>query len=277
MIRLRTAAAVVLVLSWLGATGVRAVTQSEASAHAVIEKTVKEVLAVLDDKSVSTEKRLHSIEEIVYGRFDLQTMSRLVLARNWKRFSKEQQLEYVSEFKKYLSNNYGSRIERYDQERVEILDARDEPRGDVIVRTKIVGGQYEGALVDYRLRNTAGAWRVIDVVIEGISMVSNFRDQFKAVVSRSGPEGLLKELKEKNAAEVKKKKAAEVEEEKADVSDSSGASDRGDVRNPGWIVQSPLAKAEDVVALSGFAIRPLPVHLCFLEAGLLQEIAKLGN
>ena len=215
MIRRRTAAAVVLALSWLGATGVRAVTQSEASAHAVIEKTVKEVLAVLEDKSVSTEKRLHSIEEIVYGRFDLQTMSRLVLARNWKRFSKEQQLEYVSEFKKYLSNNYGSRIERYDQERVEILDARDEPRGDVIVRTKIVGGQFEGALVDYRLRNTAGQWRVIDVVIEGISMVSNFRDQFKAVVSRSGPEGLLKELKEKNAAELKKKKAAEVKGEKA--------------------------------------------------------------
>ena len=127
-------------------------------------------------------------------------MSRLVLARNWKRFSKEQQVEYVSEFKTYLSNNYGNRIERYDQEEVEILSARDEPRGDVIVQTKIAGGQFTGALVDYRLRKTAGEWRVIDVVIEGISMVSNFRDQFKAVVSSGGPELLLKKLKEKNAA-----------------------------------------------------------------------------
>jgi phospholipid transport system substrate-binding protein len=200
MRRLCTAAIVVLAISSLGAAGIRPATPSEASAHAVIEKTVDEVLLVLADKSVSTEKRLQSIEEIVYGRFDLQAMSRLVLARNWTRFSKEQQTEYVREFKTYLSNNYGSRIERYDQENVEILDARDEPRGDVVVQTRITGGQFEGALVDYRLRNTAGEWRVIDVVIEGISMVSNFRDQFKAVVSSGGPELLLEKLREKNAA-----------------------------------------------------------------------------
>jgi phospholipid transport system substrate-binding protein len=200
MIRMRTAAVVVLAIGSLGAAGIQPATQSEAGAHAVIEKTVEEVLNVLADKSVSTEERLHAIEEIVYGRFDLQAMSRLVLARNWQRFSKEQRVEYVNEFKTYLSNNYGSRIERYDQEHVEILDARDEPRGDVIVHTKIAGGQFDGALVDYRLRNTAGEWRVIDVVIEGISMVSNFRDQFKAVVSSGGPELLLEKLKEKNAA-----------------------------------------------------------------------------
>ena len=201
MIRIGAAAVVILVSSSLAATDSRSATQSEARAHAVIEKTVEEVLDVLADKSASSEERLHSIEAIVYGRFDLHAMSRLVLARNWKRFSKQQQTEYVSQFKTYLSNNYGSRIERYDQEKVEILGARDEPRGDVIVRTRIVGGQFSGALVDYRLRNTAGEWRVIDVVIEGISMVSNFRDQFKAVVSSGGPELLLKKLKEKNTTD----------------------------------------------------------------------------
>jgi phospholipid transport system substrate-binding protein len=201
MIRVRVTAVAVLVVGCLGATGIRAATPSEAGAHSMVEKTVGEVLDVLADKSVSTEKRLQFIEKIVHARFDLQAMSRLVLARNWKRFSKEQQVEYVSEFKTYLANNYGNRIERYNQEKVEILSARDEPRGDVIVQTKISGGQFSGALVDYRLRKTAGEWRVIDVVIEGISMVSNFRDQFKAVVSSGGPELLLKKLKEKNAVD----------------------------------------------------------------------------
>ena len=207
-IRKRTAAAVVLILGWLGASGIQAATPSEAGARAVIEKTVKEVLDVLADESMSTEERLHSIEAIVYARFDLHAMSRLVLARNWKRFSKEQQSEYISEFKKYLSNDYGSRIERYDQEQVEVLEARDQPRSDVIVRTRIMSGQFEGALVDYRLRNTAGEWRAIDVVIEGISLVSNFRDQFKAVVSRGGPELLLKKLREKNSATLEEKNTA---------------------------------------------------------------------
>ncbi len=63
-----------------------------------------------------------------------------------------------------------------------------------------MGGEFEGALVDYRLRNRAGGWRVIDVVIEGISMVSNYRDQFKSIVSSGGPELLLEKLRQKNAA-----------------------------------------------------------------------------
>lgn len=189
-------------LSVLGPHAALAVTESEASARAVVEQTVDEVLAILSNDSVPTSERLRSIEEVVYGRFDLQAMSRMVLARNWKTFSKEQQTEYVAEFKKYLSNNYGSRIERYDQQKVDFLGARDEPRGDVVVRTKIIGGEFEGSQVDYRLRKQSEKWLVIDVVIEGISMVSNFRDQFKQVVSDGGPELLLRKLREKNAAKV---------------------------------------------------------------------------
>ena len=190
----------VAVVSGLAAPGVRAATESEAGARTVISETVEEVLAVLRDKTVPTEDRIRSIEQIVYGRFDLYVMSRLVLARSWKRFSEEQKAEYVEEFKKYLTNSYGSRIERYDQQRVEIVGERGEPRGDVVIQTKIVGGEFEGALVDYRLRNQNGEWRVIDIVIEGISMVSNYRDQFKSIVSSGGPELLLEKLKEKNAA-----------------------------------------------------------------------------
>jgi len=195
-----TTAVLVAALSCLAAPGVRAASESEAGARAVIAETVEEVLAVLRDKSVSTQSRIRSIEEIVYGRFDLYVMSRLVLARNWKRFSEEQKAEYVEEFKRYLTNSYGSRIERYDQQTVEILGEREEPRGDVVVKTKVVGGEFDGASVDYRLRNQTGDWRVIDVVIEGISMVSNYRDQFKSIVSRGGPELLLEKLREKNAA-----------------------------------------------------------------------------
>ncbi|MFB3118585.1 MAG: ABC transporter substrate-binding protein, partial [Myxococcota bacterium] len=82
-------------MSCLAAAGARAATESGAGARAVIAETVEEVLAVLRDKSAPTEDRIRSIEKIVYGRFDLYVMSRLVLARNWKRFSEEQKAEYV--------------------------------------------------------------------------------------------------------------------------------------------------------------------------------------
>jgi len=195
-----TATAILVVASGLAAPGVRAATESEAGARAVVAETVEEVLVVLRDKSASTEDRIRSLEQIVYGRFDLYVMSRLVLARNWKRFSNQQREQYVAEFKQYLTNSYGNRIERYDQQEVEITGQREEPRGDVVVQTKIIGGEFEGAMVDYRLRKLDSGWRVIDVVIEGISMVSNYRDQFKTIVSSGGPELLLEKLRAKNAA-----------------------------------------------------------------------------
>ena len=202
MLRLARPAMAILVavVSVLAAPGVRAATESEAAARAVITETIDEVLAVLRDKSKPTEDRIRSLEQIVYGRFDLYVMSRLVLARNWKRFSEEQKKQYVEEFKQYLTNSYGNRIERYDQQEVKIVGEREEPRGDVVVQTKILGGEFEGASVDYRLRKKDSDWRVIDVVIEGISMVSNYRDQFKSIVSSGGPELLLEKLREKNAA-----------------------------------------------------------------------------
>ena len=68
------------------------------------------------------------------------------------------------------------------------------------MRTKIVGGENNGAIVDYRMRQGEGGWRIIDVMIEGISLVANFRDQFREVLARGGPEALLQKLKEKNDA-----------------------------------------------------------------------------
>jgi phospholipid transport system substrate-binding protein len=176
-----------------------AVPAAAAGPRETMRETIDQVLVVLNDPSLDDAQRRASIEEIAYARFDMYTMSRLVLARAWKRFSTQQQEEYITEFKLYLANNYGGRINRYDQEEVEILGVREEPRGDVTVRTRIVGGEFENTLVDYRMRQKDGQWLVIDVIIEGISMVSNFRDQFKEVLSRGGPDHLVEKLREKNA------------------------------------------------------------------------------
>jgi phospholipid transport system substrate-binding protein len=191
--RLAIACAVALAAAWFAAPA------NAAEPRETMRETIDQVLAVLKNSSLDDEQRRAAIEKIAYARFDMETMSRLVLARAWKSFSPKQREEYIKEFKLYLANNYGGRINRYDQEEVEILGVREEPRGDVTVRTRIVGGEFENTLVDYRMRKKDGEWLVIDVIIEGISMVSNFRDQFKEVLSRGGPEHLLEKLREKNA------------------------------------------------------------------------------
>lgn len=184
------------VAAWPAASPVAA---EKETPRAIVELTVEQVLEVLRQDLPKDERRAR-LEKIVYARFDFRTMSRLVLARNWKKFSAEQQQEFMREYKTYLANSYGARLDRYSGEEVEVVGEREEPRGDVTVLTKVVGGEYDGALVDYRLRSKDGPWLVIDVIVEGVSLVSNYRDQFKEVLSNGGPDHLLEKLREKNAA-----------------------------------------------------------------------------
>jgi phospholipid transport system substrate-binding protein len=168
-------------------------------ALALIHTTIDDVLGILHDHSLSSTERRSRIEKIAYQRFDFDVMSRLVIARYWGRFTPEQQKDFVEEFKSFLARTYGDRIDHYHDEKVEVVGEKPEARGDVTVETRIVGGEHDNAEVDYRLRQVDGKWRVIDVKIEGISLVLNYRDQFKSVLGRSGPSGLLEALRKKNS------------------------------------------------------------------------------
>jgi phospholipid transport system substrate-binding protein len=165
----------------------------------VVASTVDEVLAVLKNASLTPEARRDAIVAIAYERFDFPTMSKLVLAKYWRRFDSAQREAFQQEFKDFLAHRYGDRIDRYEQEKVEIVGERSAKGGDAIIQTRIHRPRGEAILVDYRLRSSGGEWRVIDVKIEGISLVSNYRDQFHEVLSQGGPEKLLAQLRERNA------------------------------------------------------------------------------
>jgi phospholipid transport system substrate-binding protein len=166
----------------------------------IIERTAEQVLAILNDPERTVEQRRTEIGEIASARFDFRTMTRLVLGRNWKKLTPEQQGEFVQHFAGFLAADYGSRVERYEQQSVSVLGERLEPRGDVTVKTKVTGGEFDGAIIDYRMRYHNEDWRIIDVVIEGISLVANFRDQFREVLAREGPESLLEKLRARSEA-----------------------------------------------------------------------------
>ena len=189
-------AAVMAVAMVLAAHSARAAAESP---RAVIQETTDAVLAVLADKGLSADQKRHKIEDIVYLHFDFETLSRLVLARNWKQLSAEQQKAFVEEFKRHLSVTYGKNVETYNNERVAITGDRAEARDDWTVKTKIVRPNADDILVDYRLRKDGGEWRVIDVVIEGVSLVANFRSQFQEIINTQGADKLIELLRDKNA------------------------------------------------------------------------------
>ncbi len=171
--------------------------QATAAARSTLSDTVDEVLDVLRDPD-GTDAKLVRLEAITDRRFDFPRMTKLVLGRNRKKLSEEQQVEFQHEFKRHLTITYGNRIEGFAEEQIEIGEARLERNGDVTVKTKIVGGAADGLLVDYRMRESEGSWGIIDVVIEGVSLVQNFRAQIQDIVSSKGADQLIVELRAKN-------------------------------------------------------------------------------
>jgi len=165
----------------------------------MIRSTSVKVIEVLADKGKTTEQKKTILDGYLDTCCDFVTISKLVMAKNWRSLEADQQGEFTSLFRKYLVATYGDAIENYSGETVEVLSGRKEIRDDYTVMTKIArGGGQADLLVDYRLRKGAdGEWRIIDVIAEGISMVSNLRSQFQEVISREGTDGLLAQLREK--------------------------------------------------------------------------------
>ncbi len=172
--------------------------QPEVSARKVAEQTITEVMAVLNESGASEESRRDRIAAIAYEHFDFDVMSKLVIARPWRKFTKEERAEFIAQFKILLARSYGRRLGRYQGVHLDVVGEVAEQRGDVTVKSKIVGGQLDGVTIDYGSRATDGEWLVIDVIIEGVSLVSNFRSQFRPIVSRGGAPELLARMKDKN-------------------------------------------------------------------------------
>jgi len=169
--------------------------------RAVVQRMTDAALEVLRNKEMSSDDKRNRLEQIASAETDFDTISHLVLARNWSTFSPAQQTEFVKLFKDHLALTYGRNIENYHNERVELTGDHEEPRGDWTVNTKILrGGGAQDVLVDYRLRKQGDSWCIIDFIIERVSLVANFRSQFQDLMSQGGPQKVLDVLREKNAS-----------------------------------------------------------------------------
>ena len=163
----------------------------------VVEITARQTLAILNSDAADDEK-IKRLQQLAYESIDFETMSRLVLAKYWKQFTPEQRQQFQEEFKRALTLSYGRRIGQFGREKVVILGERPEPLGDVTVQSRIVGKTGD-VKADYRLRQKGDAWYVIDVTVEGVSIVSSYRTQFQEIMGRGGPQQLLAQLRAKNA------------------------------------------------------------------------------
>jgi len=165
-----------------------------------IKGTVNEALTIIRDKELKqpgrTEERRQRLEQVVGDRFDYQEMSRRALGAPWNTLSDNDKQEFVALFRTLLTNSYADKIEAYSGEGVQYINERTE-KDYAEVRTKVLTGKVEIPL-DYRLVNKGTDWRVYDVVVDGVSLVNNYRGQFSKILRASTYADLVDQLRKKS-------------------------------------------------------------------------------
>lgn len=165
-----------------------------------VKNTIDEVLRILKDKDLKqparADERRQLLEKAVSERFDYEEMSRRALGAPWNQMKDEERKEFVQLFRTLLTNSYADKVESYSGEGVQYLNERTE-KDFAEVRTKVASGKAEIPL-DYRLLHKAGDWRVYDVVVDGVSLVNNYRGQFSKIIRSSSYADLVEQLRKKS-------------------------------------------------------------------------------
>jgi phospholipid transport system substrate-binding protein len=139
------------------------------------------------------------VEEYITPHVDIQGFSKLVLGKHWRRATKEQRQDFLAQFHILILRTYATAVTTYTGIEVKYMPMREETRPNfATVRTLIPRNDGDGVKVNYRLHCRNNVWKLFDVNIAGVSMVTTYRSAFSAEVKRSGLDGLIKVLQQKN-------------------------------------------------------------------------------
>ena len=169
----------------------------------LVRKTADDVISIIkQDKDIQagdTNKIYKLAEEKILPYFDFERISRLVLVKAWRTATDDQKTQFKYEFKNLLLRTYAVALSKYKDQKIEYKPLRMKPTDEIVtVKTEIIQSGAQPIDVDYALAKQDNGWLVIDIIIEGVSLVTNYRSQFASEIKRNGMDSLIKELANKN-------------------------------------------------------------------------------
>lgn len=177
--------------------------QAAMGPDALVKEVTTEVLDIVRaDKAIQagdSRAAVELVEDKVLPHFDFRVMTSLAVGRDWRQASKEQQEKLVTEFTTLLVRTYSNALTTYRDQRIDYKPLRAaEGDTDVTVRTEVRQPGARPVSIDYALEKQGEEWKVYDVVVAGVSLVTNYRSSFANEVRSSGIDGLIASLEEKN-------------------------------------------------------------------------------
>ena len=169
----------------------------------LVRKTADDVIsAIKSDKDIQSgnkQKIYQLAEEKILPSFDFEKISRLVLGKAWRKATDLQKKQFKSEFRSLLLRTYSIALSKYKDQGIEIKPMRMKPADEIVtVKTEIVQDGAQPIKVNYALAKNGNTWLVFDIVIEGVSLVTNYRSQFSSEIRKGGMDSLNKKLAKKN-------------------------------------------------------------------------------
>ena len=179
------------------------VSAQELAPDALVKTISDEVIGIIkQDKDIragNQEKINDLVDAKVLPHFNFSHMTALAVGRNWSKASSAQQKLLISEFRILLVRTYSSALTTYKNQVIEFKPLRAAAGDmDVTVKTQIKQPGAEPVSIDYSMEKTASGWKVYDVVVAGVSLVTNYRESFNAAIREGGVDGLINSLASKN-------------------------------------------------------------------------------
>jgi phospholipid transport system substrate-binding protein len=172
-------------------------------ASALVKDTTDRMLQVLQQRRAELDAKPQLIydlvDKIVVPNFDFERITQYAMGRYWRQASQDQRTSLISEFQHLLVRTYARALLNYSGQKVRILPLRPGNReGQITVRTKVNQPGGSSVPIEYQMHLKGGAWKVYDVIIDGVSLVANYRSSFAEEIRRGGIARLIETLKRRN-------------------------------------------------------------------------------
>jgi phospholipid transport system substrate-binding protein len=167
-----------------------------------VKTGVNEVIAKLSEpgfKSQAKDVQISQLSDLINTIFDFEELSKRTLGREWKKMKAEQQNEFVQLFRKLLQGVYADRLLAYSDQKILFDKETELKKGSAEVQSYLQTSDGKKIPLFYRLTDKSGSWKVYDVIIEGVSMVKNYRTQFREILAKDSAEKLLEILRDKTS------------------------------------------------------------------------------
>ena len=189
----------VLIAALMVAAGGTQTAASDEAAVAFVQGIGNDVIAILGDKANSTlAEREVAFRDVMAKGFDIPIVTRFVLGRHWRTATDEQRAQFSAVFLDFIARVYASRFDTYSYggEQFTVRSAIADESGDTIVRSRVARPSGADPVeLDFRVRSKDGRHRVVDLYVEGISMLLTHRAEFSSVINRKGFDGLLSDIR----------------------------------------------------------------------------------